>query len=128
MGYVKEMICNIYFLLIESKAFSASTKSTASTSSCCYKSYIAWMVASASSSAQTCSLLQLAEHLPSLRPLLIPLLFDTILHPLVLTEVLDFYLVELINLSWTPLNYYQRHYWLYVWSRRKSNEHELNGL
>ena len=91
------------------KAFSALTKCTPSNSSCWYKSYIACIPASAIGScpAQTCSHLRLAEHISLLRALLYPLLSDTILYSLLLGEVLDFYLVELINLPWTPLAYFQ---------------------
>ena len=41
-----ELLRNIAFLLIELKAFSASTESTASVLSCWNKPYIAWMAAS----------------------------------------------------------------------------------
>ena len=92
--------CYVTLLSYWQKAFSALTKCTPSNSSCWYKSYIAWMAVSAIEScpAQTCSHLRLAEHVSLLRALLFPLLFDTILYSLLLGKVLDFYLVELINL------------------------------
>ena len=112
-GIVMEMLCIIVFPLIELKGFSALTKSTASTSSCWYEH--GWLLMLMHLVLRKAVVLpRLAEHLSLLLALLFALLFSAILQPQLLDEVLDFYLVELVSLPWTPLNYFQRHYFLHI--------------
>lgn len=109
-----EMLYIIVFLLIELKAFSGSTKIKSSTSYSCYKSYIAWMLFFLSNLVLSKLVPQLAEHLSLLCSLRFPMPFDAIHHPHLLDKVLEFYLMELIKLPWTPLNYFQNHHLLYM--------------
>ena len=119
MGHVThamEMLCSIAFLLIELKVFSALIKSTTSTSFCWYKSNIAWMAVSvpASCPAQTCSapLVCWRSFLGTCNTIFLDIWCNTSSTPIGWSP--GFFLVELVNLLWTPLNYFRNHYLLYA--------------